>query len=82
MTNRLEAQLTAAGLDVLVDDRDERPGPKFKDADLIGMPLRLTIGQKALDAGGVEFKHRADEGKGEVVPTGEVRERCLAELAR
>ena len=42
----------------------------------------LTIGQKALDAGGVEFKHRADEGKGEVVPLSQVRERCLAELAR
>ncbi len=59
--------LAAAGYDVLIDDRDERPGVKFKDADLIGLPLRITIGDKALEAGGVEFKARADKGKGEVV---------------
>ena len=82
LADRLAGELAEAGLDVLIDDRPERPGVKFKDADLIGMPLRLTIGQKALDAGGVEFKRRADEGKGEVVPTGDVRERCLSELAR
>ena len=82
LADRLGTELAEAGLDVLIDDRAERPGVKFKDADLIGMPLRLTIGQKALDAGGVEFKHRADEGKGEVVPLSQVRERCLAELAR
>ncbi|VAX39372.1 Prolyl-tRNA synthetase, bacterial type, partial [hydrothermal vent metagenome] len=77
---QLSAELAAAGLDVLIDDRKERPGVKFKDADLIGMPVRLTIGQKAIDAGGVEFKARADEGKSEVVPVAEVRTRCLGAL--
>jgi prolyl-tRNA synthetase len=48
----------AAGADVLVDDRDERPGVKFKDADLIGIPLRLTIGAKGLKEGIVELKRR------------------------
>jgi prolyl-tRNA synthetase len=81
LAERLAGELADAGLDVLIDDREERPGVKFKDADLIGMPVRLTIGQKALDAGGVEFKPRADEGKGEVVPLDRVIERCLASLA-
>ena len=79
--DKLAAELADAGLDVLIDDRKERPGVKFNDADLIGMPLRLTIGQKALDAGGVEFKPRAEEGKGEVVPLNEVLTRCLTALA-
>jgi len=48
----------AAGADVLIDDRDERPGVKFKDADLIGIPLRLTIGAKGLKEGLVELKRR------------------------
>lgn len=46
-------------IDVLVDDRDERPGVKFKDADLIGFPVRLVVGRRALDKGGVELKMRA-----------------------
>ena len=69
-----------AGLDVLLDDRKERPGVKFKDADLIGMPVRLTIGAKALEAGGVECKARSESGHGEVVPLDAVRDRCLAIL--
>jgi prolyl-tRNA synthetase len=64
---QVATSLAAAGYDVLIDDRDERPGVKFKDADLIGLPLRITIGDKALEAGGVEFKARSDKGKGEVV---------------
>lgn len=73
----LEAALEAAGLDVLVDDRDERPGPKFIDADLIGIPIRLTVGEKALAAGGVEMVTRDGAlGKGVVVPLGEVVARC------
>ncbi len=73
----IAAELSSAGLDVLIDDRVERPGVKFKDADLIGVPIRLTIGKKSLEAGGVEFKLRHDSGKGEIVPSGEVAERCL-----
>ena len=50
--------LQRAGFEVLFDDRQERPGVKFNDADLIGCPLRLTISKKSLEAGGVEFKRR------------------------
>jgi prolyl-tRNA synthetase len=71
-------ELSDRGLDVLIDDRDERPGPKFKDADLIGIPVRLTVSPKALGEGGVEFKLRKDDGKGEVVPLGEVVDRAEA----
>lgn len=52
-------ELTAAGVDVLFDDRDERAGFKFKDADLIGIPIRITVGRKALAEGVVEVKSRA-----------------------
>ncbi|MCK6477834.1 MAG: His/Gly/Thr/Pro-type tRNA ligase C-terminal domain-containing protein [Phycisphaerales bacterium] len=78
---KLACQLVGAGVDVLVDDRDERPGVKFKDADLVGIPLRITVGDKALDAGGVEFKLRRDtQSKGEVVALDAIVQRCLSEL--
>jgi len=51
-------QLKKAGVEVVLDDRDERPGVKFKDADLIGFPFRITAG-KSLSEGVVEFKDRA-----------------------
>lgn len=70
-------QLTSQGVDVLLDDRDERPGVKFKDADLIGVPIRLTVGDKALEQGGVEYKLRRDSGKGEVVVLGDVTAKCM-----
>ena len=62
--------LETAGVEVLWDDRDERPGVKFKDADLIGVPLRVTIGTKALAGGNVELKPRteSDPKKAELVP--------------
>jgi prolyl-tRNA synthetase len=47
-------------VEVLLDDRDERPGVKFKDADLIGIPIRITVGKKASD-GIVEYKLRREE---------------------
>ena len=56
---KIYEELTAAGIDVLFDDRDERAGFKFKDADLIGIPVRITIGRKALAEGVVELKDRA-----------------------
>jgi len=56
-------QLVAAGVDVLFDDRDERPGVKFKDADLIGFPLRIAIGAKSLANGHVEWSLRKDRAK-------------------
>jgi prolyl-tRNA synthetase len=57
----IEAGLEQKGLEVLVDDRDERPGVKFKDADLIGMPLRVTVGDRGLDKGVVELKRRTQK---------------------
>jgi len=77
---KLACELVGAGIDVLTDDRDERPGVKFKDADLVGIPVRLTIGDKALEQGGVEYKHRKDPGKGEVVAMGEVVQKCIDAL--
>ncbi|MEO0630249.1 MAG: proline--tRNA ligase, partial [Planctomycetota bacterium] len=72
--DQIADDLSAAGVDVLIDDRKERPGVKFKDADLIGIPLRITIGDKALEQGGVEFKERSTEGKGEIVDLDALRE--------
>ncbi|HEY8087734.1 MAG TPA: proline--tRNA ligase [Polyangiaceae bacterium] len=75
--------LGKAGVEVLWDDRDERPGVKFKDADLIGIPLRVTIGAKALAAGNVELKPRAepDPKKAELVPVADAA-RVLTERVR
>ena len=50
--------LSAAGFDVLLDDREGRPGEKFADADLIGAPLRVTAGKKSLEDGMVDVKNR------------------------
>jgi len=55
---RLYRELTDAGVEVLLDDRDERAGVKFKDADLIGLPLRIAVGKKGLAEGKVEWKQR------------------------
>lgn len=55
----LYQQLSAAGIEVLLDDRDEKPGVKFKDADLIGIPVRIVVGDKGLANNEVELKHRA-----------------------
>jgi len=55
---RLYAELGERGLEVLLDDRDERPGLKFKDADLIGIPFRVTVGEKAAREGKVEVRTR------------------------
>lgn len=57
IAEKLYQELRTAGVEVLIDDRDERPGVKFKDADLIGIPLRITIGRKASE-GIVELKER------------------------
>jgi prolyl-tRNA synthetase len=62
----LYTQCRAANVDVLLDDRDERPGVKFKDADLLGIPLRITIGAKTLARGMVELKRRAETQATEV----------------
>jgi prolyl-tRNA synthetase family II len=63
---RLYEKLGEAGIEVLIDDRDERPGVKFKDAELIGIPYRVTIGPKGLADGVYEFIRRADGEKSDL----------------
>ncbi|MEA3441079.1 MAG: proline--tRNA ligase [Chloroflexota bacterium] len=58
VTEQLYGDLVEAGIEVLYDDRNESPGVKFNDADLIGIPLRITVSQRALKQGGVEMKRR------------------------
>ncbi len=58
VTDDLYQTLSQNGLEVLLDDRDERPGVKFKDADLIGVPIRVTVGAKGLQKGNVEVRKR------------------------
>ena len=78
--NELEAALEKAGADVLVDDRDERPGIKFKDADLIGCTVRVTVGARSLEKGGVEIRLRRT-GETELVPVPDAPAKILALLA-
>jgi prolyl-tRNA synthetase len=63
---QVERDLELAGLSVLVDDRDESAGVKFKDADLLGIPWRVTVSPRALERGGVELRQRRT-GETEVV---------------
>jgi prolyl-tRNA synthetase len=70
--------LAKAGVEVLYDDRDERAGVKFKDADLVGLPLRIAIGKKGLAEGKAEWKLRASDAKPELVPLGEVAAKAAA----
>jgi prolyl-tRNA synthetase len=58
---RLHDELLAAGIDVLMDDRDERPGVLFADMDLIGIPHRVVLSERGLAAGTAEYKGRRDE---------------------
>jgi prolyl-tRNA synthetase len=58
LAEKFYTELTARGVDVILDDRDERPGVKFKDADLVGFPIRLGLGEKSLAKGEVEIKPR------------------------
>ncbi len=67
----LYSDLQAVGIEVLIDDRKESPGVKFNDADLVGIPVRLTVGRRSLDNGGVEFKIRG-ENDSEIIPVDQV----------
>ncbi len=58
--DRIYSDMLAAGMDALIDDRDERPGVKFKDADLMGLPYRVVVSEKTLKDGECEFKKRTD----------------------
>jgi len=77
----LYQELARNGIEVLLDDRDERPGVKFKDADLIGIPLRVTIGGKGLAKGVVEQRRRRD-GKVEELPLSEAAGQVCALIRR
>ena len=78
----LEAQLEAQGVDVIVDDRADRPGVKFKDADLIGFTVRAVVGKKGLEKGGVEVKRRSeDKSQMKIVPPAEAAAAIVAALA-
>lgn len=73
-------ELEKAGIEVLYDDRQESPGVKFNDADLIGLPIRLTVSERSLKQGGVEFKRR-DRREKEIVNKAEIVSRVQAEIA-
>jgi prolyl-tRNA synthetase len=77
IAERIYAEVIEAGLDPLLDDRDERAGVKFKDADLIGVPFRIVLGPRALKNGNVELFERASR-ESEEIPL----ERAVAELVR
>lgn len=77
VATKLHDELTAKGLDVLLDDRDVRPGPKFKDADLIGIPIRVTVGKKSLKDGVVEVKSRDSQEVAKLAP-----DRAIEEVVR
>ena len=64
--DQLYGDLSAAGIDVVLDDRDARPGVKFADAELIGIPHRLVVGERGLDAGKLEYRHRRDTESTEI----------------
>ncbi|MDP6034902.1 MAG: proline--tRNA ligase [Verrucomicrobiota bacterium] len=76
---KIHDELESQGVDVLLDDRDERPGSKFKDSELIGIPVRVAVGGKSLANGEVELTVRREGGK-TPIPVGEAVERVLALL--
>ncbi len=65
VSDRLYAELTTAGIEVLYDDRDARPGVKFADAELLGIPHRVVVADRGLDAGKLEYRHRRDSASSE-----------------
>ncbi|HUL48236.1 MAG TPA: proline--tRNA ligase [Steroidobacteraceae bacterium] len=80
-TVALYAELTAAGIEVLLDDRDARPGVKFADAELLGIPHRLVVAERGLEAGKLEYRHRRDSASTEF-PAGEALGFMRARLER
>ena len=64
--DELYEEFRTAGIDVLLDDRDARPGVKFADAELIGIPHRIVIGDRGLAAGKLEYRHRRETESTEI----------------
>jgi len=79
--DKLYQELQQCGVEVLLDDRDERPGVKFKDADLVGIPLRVTIGAKGLEKGTIELRRRR-EGDTEEVPLADAAKKISGILSQ
>lgn len=80
VADELYRDLLKCGREILLDDRDERPGVKFKDADLIGIPIRVTLGAKGLEKGCVEVRWRHD-GRTEEIPVGKAADRIHAMIS-
>jgi prolyl-tRNA synthetase len=78
LAEKIYGELTARGIEVILDDRDERPGVKFKDADLVGFPLRIGIGEKSLAKGEVEIKPRG--GAVQLVKIADAVEQIIARI--
>ena len=76
LAEEIYGKLTAAGVETVIDDRDERAGVKFKDADLLGFPVRITVGKAAAE-GNVEYKLRRG-GDMELISAEEAAERAIA----
>ena len=77
IAEQLYADLQKQGVEVMLDDRNERPGVKFKDADLIGYPVRITVGKKAIEEQIVEYKLRT-EADNEIVAVDDVVEKVVS----
>ncbi len=80
-SERLHDELSAAGFDVLLDDRDLRPGVRFADQELMGLPHRLVVGDRSLDKGELEYKGRRDS-EATMVPADEIVEFLKQRIAR
>jgi len=76
LARELAATLEAAGIEVILDDRDERPGVKFKDSELVGFPLRVNLGEKSLAKGEIELKPRG--GTMRMVPIADAAAEVIA----
>ena len=77
---KIYEELKAMGVEVLLDDRDERAGVKFKDSELIGIPMRITVG-KDITEGKVEFKLRKEAEK-ELIALDEIADKIKAEFEK
>ena len=81
LAEKFYTELTAQGVEVILDDRDERPGVKFKDADIWGIPVRLALGGKSREQGAFEWKPRGG-GEMRLVPANEIVSELRAFYAR
>ena len=81
MADKIYAQLQAAGVDVLLDDRDERAGVLLNDSELLGIPHRVVIGDRALKEGNVEYAQRRDT-ESQAISVNDIVAKIVATLAK